>query len=94
MDDDQLNSLIDASVKALFRECRLDVTLYEGAGRAGVRCVRNERPPSELLSTRALTPEEANELLLLARESSLLSGSHIGPLPNSVTRSYWFVSNE
>ena len=64
--------------KALFRECRLNVGTYEGAGRASVRCEWNHTPPIELLHERALTPAEATRLLMLARESNLFSGGHIG----------------
>ena len=64
--------------RAVFRECRLDVGVYGGPGRASVFCVRNAAPPSELLHERALTPEEANRLLALARESNLLSGGNVG----------------
>jgi len=66
--------------RALFSECRLDVVVYGGPGRASVYCVRNlsKAPPSELQHERALTPEEANQLLALARGSNLLSGSSVG----------------
>ena len=66
--------------RALFSECRLDVVVYGGPGRASVYCVRNvsKAPPSELQHERALTPEEANQLLVLARGSNLLSGSSVG----------------
>jgi hypothetical protein len=64
--------------RAVFRECRLDVVVYGGPGRASVYCVRNAAQPSELLHERALTPEEANRLLALARESNLLSGGNVG----------------
>ena len=66
--------------RALFSECRLNVVVYGGPGRASVYCVRNvsKAPPSELQHERALTPEEANRLLLLARASNLLSGGNVG----------------
>ena len=66
--------------RALFSECRLDVVVYGGPGRASVYCVRNvsKAPPYELQHERALTPEEANQLLVLARGSNLLSGSSVG----------------
>ena len=66
--------------RALFSECRLDVVVSGGPGRASVYCVRNvfKAPPSELQHERALTPEEANRLLLLARASNLLSGGNVG----------------
>ena len=64
--------------RAVFRECRLDIVVYGGPGRASVRCVRRAAPPSELLQERALTSEEANRLLVLARESSLLAGGNVG----------------
>jgi len=66
--------------RALFSECRLDVVVYGGPGRASVYCVRNvfKEPPYELQHERALTPEEANRLLVLARGSNLLSGGNVG----------------
>jgi hypothetical protein len=64
--------------KAEFSECRLDAGTYEGAGRASVRCVWNHTPPIVLMHERALTPAEATRLLMLVRESDLLSGGHIG----------------
>jgi hypothetical protein len=64
--------------RALFRECRLTVGTYAGAGTASVSCVRNDKAATALLRERKLTAEEASRLAGLARDSSLMSGGHIG----------------
>jgi hypothetical protein len=64
--------------RALFRQCRLGVVVYEGAGSATLWCVRNARPPSDLQHHRQLSREEAARVLKLAAESDLFSGPDIG----------------
>jgi hypothetical protein len=64
--------------RALFRECRLNVGTYGGAGTASVFCVWNDKAATELLRERRLTTEEASRLAGLARDSRLMSGGHIG----------------
>jgi hypothetical protein len=69
--------------RALYRECRLDVGTYGGAGTASVHCVRNDKAATVLLRERKLTAEEASRLLGLVRDSNLMSGGHIGTDPRA-----------
>jgi hypothetical protein len=71
-------SLTQEFGRAVFSECRLDVGTYGGAGSAAVRCVRTGKPPVEVVRERKLTTQETTRLIELARESSLLTGDHIG----------------
>jgi len=64
--------------RAVYRECRLDVGTYGGAGTASVDCVRNDKAATVLRRERKLTAEEVSRVLGLVRESSLMSGGHIG----------------
>ena len=64
--------------RASYRDCRLDVGTYGGSGTASVHCVRNDKAATVLLQERKLTAEEASRLVGLARDSSLMSGGHIG----------------
>jgi hypothetical protein len=64
--------------RAVFRECRLNVGTYGGAGTATVSCVWNDKAATALLRERKLTADEASRLVGLARDSNLMSGGHIG----------------
>lgn len=64
--------------RALFKECRLELAVYEAAGSASVRCLRNVTPTSEVLAERKLTRDEIARLAALVPASNLLSGGHIG----------------
>ena len=64
--------------RAVFRDCRLDIGVYEAAGRASMRCLRNHPQATELLRGRALTGEEVARLRGLVRESKLMTGGYIG----------------
>jgi len=66
--------------RALFRECRLDVTIFEGKGRSGLVCSRIPSPesPGSVSRDRALTPSEVSDILKLSQASDLFAGGHVG----------------
>jgi hypothetical protein len=65
--------------RALFRECRLDLVAYQGAGSVSMRCVRNIRPAQkDAVARRELTRDEVARLVALVRDGKLLEGGHVG----------------
>jgi hypothetical protein len=57
--------------RALYRECRLDVTIFEARGRAALQCTYNVEPARILHAERALAQPEVTQLVALARASDL-----------------------
>ena len=64
--------------RALYRECRTDVTIVGGQGRAGLHCTLNREPPQSLATERALVAEELTAFGDLVARSELCGGGHIG----------------
>ena len=64
--------------RALYRDCRLDVTVFEGHGRTALHCTFNIEPPKSLHAERTLAPQEVAALSALVRTSDLCGGGHIG----------------
>jgi hypothetical protein len=66
--------------RSLFRECRLDVTIFEGKGRSGLVCSRIPLPENtgSVSRDRALTAGEVSDILKLSQASDLLAGGHVG----------------
>lgn len=64
--------------RALYRDCRLDVTIFEGRGGAALRCTYNIEPPRILRAERTFTEADVTRLATLARASDLCTGGHTG----------------
>jgi hypothetical protein len=64
--------------RALYRDCRLDVTVFERQGRTALQCTFNSDPPRSLHAQRPLTPQEVAAVSALVRAGDLCSGGHIG----------------
>ena len=64
--------------RALYRECRLDINVFERKGRAALQCTDNNEPPKVLRAERELVPGEATGLSTLVGASDLCSGGHTG----------------
>jgi len=66
--------------RALFRECRLDVTVLEGKGRSELLCSRTAGPenPGSVSRNRDLAAGEISAILKLAAASDLFAGNHVG----------------
>ena len=76
--DDVALTLTRQYGRALYRDCRLDVTAFERQGRTALRCTFNIEPPKSLHAERPLTPQEAAAMSALVRAGDLCSGGHIG----------------
>ena len=71
--------------RALFRECRLDVTIFEGKGGMRLLCTRTpgldgagRSVAGTVSQDRALAPTEVSEILKLLQASDLFAGGHVG----------------
>jgi len=64
--------------RALYRECQLDVTIFEARGLAALQCTYNVEPARILHAERALAQPEVTQLVALARASDLCTGGHTG----------------
>jgi hypothetical protein len=69
--------------RAVFSQCRLDVAVYEGAGRASLFCVSpgsdgKGRPVPPLTSSQELTRADAQQLTVLVQRSRLFDGEYAG----------------
>ena len=64
--------------RALYRTCRLELVIYEGAAGASLLCVRNGLPARDVVNRRALTNAEVSRLIRLVRESNLFTGGYVG----------------
>ena len=64
--------------RAVYRECRLDVTIFEAQGSAALQCTYNVEPARILHAERALAQPEVTQLVALARASDLCTGGHTG----------------
>jgi len=64
--------------RAIYRDCRLDITIFEGQGRAGWQCTLNREPPKSVRAERALTPQEVRAYSDLLRTVDLCGGGHMG----------------
>lgn len=64
--------------RALYRDCRVDVVVFERQGRTQLHCTWNTEPPKPLFAQRALSAQEVQELSKLASASELCSGGHLG----------------
>jgi len=53
--------------RALYRECQLDVTIFEARGLAALQCTYNVEPARILHAERALAQPEVTQLVALAR---------------------------
>jgi hypothetical protein len=56
--------------RAIYRDCRLDITIFEGQG-AGWQCTLNREPPKSVRAERALTPQEVRAYSDLLRTVEL-----------------------
>ena len=64
--------------RALYRDCRLDVTIFEGQGRTSLHCNVNSQPPRVLREERALTSDEVKTYSELVPTADLCGGGHTG----------------
>ena len=64
--------------RALYRDCRLNITIYEGQGRANWNCTLNIEPVKIVRAERALTRQEVAVYFSLSRSSDLCSGGATG----------------
>ena len=64
--------------RALYRDCRLDLTVFERQGRTALQCTFNIEPPRSLRAERLLTLQEVTAFSALVRAGDLCSGGHIG----------------
>ncbi len=77
-DDNVALTLTRQYGRARFRDCRLDVTVFERQGQTALQCTFNIEPPKSLRAERALTPQEVTTFSALMRGSDLCSGGHTG----------------
>ncbi len=66
-----------------FRECRLDIVVFEGNGAAELHCALNSRnakgeEPPPLKAREELTTSAAKQLSELVQASALYDGGHVG----------------
>ena len=64
--------------RAVYRECRIDVTIVGGQGRTVLHCTLNRQPPQSLVMERSLVAQEVTVFSDLVAKSELCGGGHIG----------------
>jgi hypothetical protein len=64
--------------RALYRDCRLDVTIIQGQGRTALQCSFNIEPPKNLRAERTLAAHEVTAFSALVRTSGLCNAGHTG----------------
>ena len=72
--------------KTVFRQCVLNVTVFESKGTVEMRCVLNSRPPAnELTARRALSDAEVKKLKTNSIAGDLYAGGHTGKVGPSIS---------
>jgi hypothetical protein len=64
--------------RALYRDCRLEVTAFRGQGRIALHCASSIEPSKSLHADRTLTPGEVKAVSALVAASDLCGGGHTG----------------
>ena len=64
--------------RAIYRDCRLDITAFLGQGHIALHCAFNIEPSKSLHADRTLTPDEAKAVSALVGASDLCGGGHTG----------------
>jgi hypothetical protein len=71
-------TLTQQYARALYRDCRLDVTVFLGQGRIALHCALSSEPSKSLHADRTLTPDEVKAVSALVAASDLCGGGHTG----------------
>jgi len=71
-------TLVQQYGRAVDRECRLGVRVFETGGRLQLRCVPNVPKPKPVVAKRTLSDAEVETVINLARAADLYGGGYAG----------------